>query len=164
MARALVISGFPGVGKTTLERYERIVDLESSGFHWFWAVGDPFAKEDPTAPAPQELRLNPAWPKNYIDEIDKLSKKDYQKIILVSTHPEVLAGLVERRIPHLIVLPTKDLKNEYMIRYLRRGSDWAFLKTMYVRFDEFIDNLEKNHAPKIYLARGQYLQDVLPPL
>lgn len=161
MNRALVISGFPGVGKTTLERYERIVDLESSGFHWSWVPGNPFGEEQP---APPEVRLNPAWPKNYIDKIDKLSKEDYQKIILVSTHPEVLAGLEERRIPHLIVLPTKDLKNEYMIRYLRRGSDWAFLKTMYVRFDEFIDKLEKNHAPKIYLARGQYLQDVLPPL
>lgn len=161
MNRALIISGFPGVGKTSLERYERIVDLESSGFHWNWVPGNPFRKD---RLAPPEPRLNPLWPKNYIDKIDELSKEDYQKIILVSTHPEVLAGLEERRIPFLIVLPTKDLKNEYMIRYLRRGSGWAFLKTMDVRFDEFIDNLEKNHAPKIYLARGQYLQDVLPPL
>lgn len=160
MNRALVISGFPGVGKTSLERYERIVDLESSGFHWVWVPPDPFKEE----PSPPELRLNSRWPKNYIDKIDELSKENYQKIILVSTHPEVLAGLEECRVPYIIVLPTKDLKNEYMIRYLRRGSDWSFLKTMYVRFDEFIDNLEKNHAPKIYLARGQYLQDVLPPL
>lgn len=163
MARALVISGFPGVGKTSLERYERIVDLESSGFHWFWATGDPFSKEVPTQPAPKELRLHPMWPKNYVDKIDELSQ-DYTKIILISTHPVVLADLKERRIPYIIVCPTKDCKNEYMIRYLRRGSDWSFLLSMHQRFDEYLENLEKDPAPKIYLARGQYLQDVLPPL
>lgn len=161
MARALVISGFPGVGKTTLERYKRIVDLESSGFHWSWVPGNPFGEEQP---APPELRLNPLWPGNYIDKIDELSKENYQKIILISTHPIVLNGLKERKIPYIIVLPTKDLKNEYMTRYLRRGSDWSFLLSMDRRYDEFLDNLEKDPAPKIYLARGQYLQDVLPPL
>lgn len=161
MARALVISGFPGVGKTTLERYERITDLESSGFHWSWVPGDPFGEEQP---APPELRLNPLWPKNYIDKIDKLSKENYQKIILVSAHAEVRELLQKQKIPYIIVCPTLDCKNEYMIRYLRRGSDAEFIATMYQSFRERLTSLADDPAPKIYLARGQYLQDVLPPL
>ncbi len=160
MARALVISGFPGVGKTTLERYDRIVDLESSGFHWIWVPPDPFKEE----PSPPELRLNPRWPKNYIDKIDELSKENYQKIILVSAHPEVRLMLHERKIQFIIVCPEKDCENEYMIRYLRRGSDINFLQIMFNRFEKYLDDIDKDPAPKIYLARGQYLQDVLPPL
>jgi hypothetical protein len=164
MARALVISGFPGVGKTTLERYERITDLESSGFHWIWVASDPFAEEYPTTPAPKELRLNPVWPKNYIDKIDELSKKDYQKIILISAHAEVRELLQKQKIPYIIVCPTQDCKNEYMIRYLRRGSDAEFIAKMDKSFCESLVSLANDPAPKIYLARGQYLQDVLPPL
>jgi hypothetical protein len=161
MARALIISGFPGVGKTTLERYERIVDLESSGFHWHQTPGDPFGPEQP---APPVWQLHPMWPKNYVDEIDKLSKESCQKIILISSQSLVRSLLLHRKIPYVIVCPTKDCKNEYMIRYLRRGSDFDFLLNMDHEFDNYLDDLEKDPAPKIYLARGQYLQDVLPPL
>lgn len=154
MARALVISGFPGVGKTTLERYERIIDLESSGFHWF---------ETPGEFVPTVRHLHPEWPRNYVKKIDELSQ-NYMKIVLISAHAEVRELLQKQKIPYIIVCPTLDCKNEYMIRYLRRGSDAEFIAKMYQSFRESLVSLADDPAPKIYLARGQYLQDVLPPL
>ncbi len=156
MNRALVISGFPGVGKTSLEHYERIVDLESSGFHWF---------ETPGEFVPTVRHLHPEWPRNYVNKIDELSQ-DYMKIILISTHAEVRKLLQKQKIPYIIVCPypTLECKNEYMIRYLRRGSDAEFIAKMDQSFFESLVSLANDPAPKIYLARDQYLQDVLPPL
>lgn len=80
----------------------------------------------------------------------------------MSTHPEVRTGLLEAGLPYIIVLPFRKCKYEYMRRYLRRGSDISFLKNMEVCFNDYLTELERDPAPKIYLEPGMYLEDVLP--
>jgi adenylate kinase len=80
MPSTVVVSGFPGVGKSTLfaqAKGRRILDSDSTDFSW--------------ADAAKKVR-HPNWPQNYIDHIrNNLGRAD---IILVSSHDVVRDALV----------------------------------------------------------------------
>ena len=151
-----IICGFPGVGKTTASRNVEVLDMESSGFHWI--------------PKPDMLSydVNPQWPKNYLDIIEGRYRDDHNKIILVSTHEDVVLGLLNRGLPVILVVPEATLRNEYMIRYLKRGSDPEFIYSMYNNWLGYIEKIHRlvtndgQKVPIINLTSGQYLSDVLP--
>ena len=147
MNRALIVCGFPGVGKTVLERYERVVDLESRVPLVLDGRGKATASRVAEELHPGDRRSIKGLPENHS-----------------GINSEVLEALKDSGMTYIIVLPTKDCKEEYMRRYLRRGSDYGFLHAMYYHFDDYLNDLEKDYAPKIYLVRGEYLADVLPPL
>ena len=149
----LIICGFPGVGKTMAEEKRKdTIDLESSNFKWV------------PADALNPVRESVYWPKNYLDEIETLYTESYRKIILVSTHPEVIKGLQKRRLPFLIVVPDLDrnLKNEYLIRFLMRGSSVSFIKEMSQNWYRYLYDIDDYGETVIWLGSGQYLADILP--
>lgn len=151
--RNLIICGFPGVGKSMAEEKRKdTMDLESSNYKWV-----PADELNPT-------HISPYWPRNYLDEIEARYKDSYRKIILVSTHPDVIRGLQKRKIPFLIVAPGTgvELKNEYMIRFLQRGSSVEFITEMYACWFRYIRELEEHGEPIIRLGSGKYLTDILP--
>ena len=152
----IIICGFPGVGKTTASKNRNILDMESSGFHY---------KFDPLE---REFTPNPDWPTNYLDAIEQAYLNDHNEIILTSTHEDVVLGLLNRWLPVIVVVPEDDLRNEYMIRYLKRGSDPEFIYRMYNNWHGYIEKIhryvthEERKVPIISLKSGQYLSDVLP--
>lgn len=144
-----IISGFPGIGKTHLfETYNgKIADSDSSGFSWILMAKG------------KRIR-NPAFPENYIDHIKvKIGKVD---IILVSSHKEVRDAMVEAGIKFFLVYPRMLLKEEYLLRYIERGSSEEFVNKVEKNWNDWQVDLEaQENCKKVALSGGQYLSDVL---
>ena len=152
--KTMVICGFPGVGKSVAANNKsNIDDAESSAFSWVF---------DPSQPNKPRER-NPEFPNNYGSHIEKLAGKYGYDVVLVSCHKEVREELDTRGIDYVFVVPEKNSKDEYMKRYLKRGSDVGFVNLLYVKWDEWLDEIENNgkHAV-IHLGAGEYLSDILP--
>ena len=142
----LVISGFPGVGKThyfLTESSKMIVDSDSSSYSW-------------SRPGVR----NPDFPNNYMEQITSLLGKC--DVILVSSHKEVRDALVANGIRFTLVYPARILKEDYRARFLARGSDDAFVELLDTMWDVWITELqEQRHCDHIELKRDEYLSDVI---
>lgn len=147
----IVICGFPGIGKSCVAHDRMsIEDSDSSSYSWMWD------KEEP-----HKRVRNPEFPQNYADSIEKKVKGIEFEYILVSSHIDVRAELKRRGIRYIVVAPKRHLKSEYLIRYLKRGSTMDFIQILSGKWDEFIDGIESEDAPVIWLESGQYLSDVI---
>ena len=142
----IVISGFSGIGKSTATKVfkDRVIDLESSEY----------SKKDGTT--------SPFWPQNYVQRIHDEYYNGKNKIILISCHENVRELLHAESLPFLIVLPYDYLKNEYIIRWLARGSSMKFIQDMSNNWYKYITSCVEDPAPKIYLeSSDKYLVDII---
>ena len=133
-----VIAGFPGVGKSTLfsEFPEIMSDSDSSKFD----------KEN--------------FPANYIAHIKQLISEG--KTVLVSTHKSVRDALIDEEIQFALVYPDVSLKDEYIQRYINRGSPDAFVNLMQTNFEGFQFECKMTPAcSHIVLQKDQGLSDLM---
>lgn len=146
MKETLVISGFPGVGKSYLTKINEkmiVLDSDSSLFSWI-----------------KDGVRNPNFPSNYIEHIKE--NIGYADNIFVSSHDVVREVLESNNIDYLLVYPSVELKDEYIQRYRERNSDEKFIKFIETNWEQFIFDIEKETFPTlIKLQSGQYLRDVL---
>lgn len=147
---AIIICGFPGVGKSCVANNRKnILDAESSAYSW---------KFDPEHPE-RGFARNPEFPENYIQSIKGfIDKYEY---VLVSSHKDVRVALGKEGIPYIIVAPKKELKNEYLKRYLQRGNEIEFIELLNEKWDEFLSDIAAADVPVIWLDKGEYMTDVL---
>lgn len=142
---AKIISAFPGTGKTYFYKNVklRILDSDSSKFSWI-----------------KEGVRNPFFPDNYIGHIkNSLDKTD---IILVSSHKIVRDALVKERLEYYLVYPNVKLKEEYIERFIQRGSPKEFVDLISKNWYDWISELEKQtECIPVKLSRGQYLSDII---
>lgn len=144
-----IICGFSGIGKSTAEqKNRRILDFESSGYSNIFENGFVVSR-------------NKDFPKNYIDKLEELMKNDEAYYYLLSCHEEVRNELKARGLKYIIVLPHMEYKNEYLKRWLKRGSDIDFITQMDKRWEAMIHSCVQDTAPKIYLNEHEYLSDIL---
>jgi hypothetical protein len=106
MAETIIISAFPGVGKSYLfaNSDKLILDSDSSNFD----------KSD--------------FPENYIKHIKKFI--GVVDIICVSSHKEIRDALKINNINFTLVYPKLSDKETYIKRYKDRGSDNDFIKLL----------------------------------
>lgn len=135
----VIISGFPGVGKSFLGKgNDDSIDLDSSRY-----VG-----ED-------------KW-QRYKERIkDTIGVYKY---VFVSSHQETRNILDELGFKYYVVYPDKNLKEEYIRRYKERGDKEEFVNLMDNNFDYFIDSIENNspNGVKIKLIKNSdYLRTVI---
>lgn len=143
--KTIVISGFPGVGKSHFSKNSqyKTSDSDSSKFSWI----EPGVR-------------HPDFPQNYINHIKELVAKNELDFVFVSSHKAVRDSLMENDIPFLLVYPSRSLKEEYLDRYRNRGNDDGFIQMMTDKWDSFIDeieNLESDQVIKIELKPNEYL-------
>ena len=144
-----IICGFSGIGKSTAEqKSRRILDFESLGYSNIFENGFVVSR-------------NKDFPKNYIDKLEELMKNDEAHYYLLSCHEDVRNELKARGLKYIIVLPHMEYKNEYLKRWLKRGSDIDFITQMDKRWEVMINSCVKDTAPKIYLEEHEYLSDIL---
>lgn len=144
-----IICGFSGIGKSTAEqKSRRILDFESSGYSNIFENGFVVSR-------------NKDFPKNYIDKLEELMKNDEAHYYLLSCHEDVRNELKARGLKYIIVLPHMEYKNEYLKRWLKRGSDIDFITQMDKRWEVMINSCERDTSPKIYLDEHEYLSDIL---
>lgn len=135
-----VISAFPGTGKTHYCTTEQ--DYMPNDF----ACDSDSSKFDKSN-----------FPQNYIEHIKKMKEEGYA-FIFVSSHKEVRDALVENGIDFTLVYPKKELKEEYINRYKKRGSSDSFIKLISDNWDLWIDELKNQKGCKhIELESGKYL-------
>ena len=141
----LVISAFPGCGKSYYHRQS-----QSRGLTVLDSDSSKFDKSD--------------FPRNYIEHIkENIGKAD---VILVSSHKDVRDALVENRIPFTLVYPELSLKDEWLQRYIDRGSPEIFISLLSEHWELWIGELdEQTNCDKVKLKEGEYLSDVIdrPP-
>jgi hypothetical protein len=130
----LIVSAFPGVGKSFLSQNcdFRVSDSDSSHF-------------------PKD-----GFPQNYINHIRRLDVD----VALVSSHKEVRAALQANNMPFFLCYPKAECKSEYMRRYVKRGSDQAFYLLMEAQFENFVaDCRAQTGCVHIEMDEGRYLVD-----
>ncbi|KKN22181.1 hypothetical protein LCGC14_0917960 [marine sediment metagenome] len=146
--KTVVISAFPGTGKTyTAENSDlNIQDSDSSNFSW-------------KSPG---IR-NPEFPQNYVEHIKgQMGKHD---IIFVSSHQEVRDALLENGIRFVLIHPLREDKSTYLERFLYRGDDPAFIDMMEEKWDEFLDSMyayENYGEIAILLLPGTFISNYIP--
>ena len=103
------------------------------------------------------------FPKNYIQHIkSNIGEAD---IILVSSHKEVRDALVNQGIDFKLVYPARDIKDEYIQRYIDRGNDGKFVELLKQNWENWMTELEEQKGcNKIELKKGQYLSDIMTKL
>ena len=137
----LLVSAFPGCGKSHFFKTKNtpsytILDSDSSTFD----------KSD--------------FPDNYIKHIkSNIGKAD---VIMISSHKDVRDALLKEDMKFTLVYPNRYLKDEYISRYKKRGSNQKFIELLDKNWDVWISELEEQKGCKhIQLLEGQYLDDVL---
>lgn len=122
--KAVIISGFPGVGKSTaytlLNKKLTVLDSDSSTFD----------------------KTN--FPLNYVKHIkENINKAD---IIFVSSHESVRNALVDEDIHFTLYYPSKKRKKEFLKLYKERGNTDNFITYVNNNFDKFIDDISKENG------------------
>jgi hypothetical protein len=142
LVNTLVVSAFPGCGKSHLFRNKgekKILDSDSSTFD------------------------KSQFPDNYITHIkSNLGNVD---IILVSSHKVVRDALEKEGIDFTLVYPNREIKDEYIQRYVDRGNDDKFVELLKSNWNNWMDELEnQTGCNKVELKEGEYLSDIITKL
>jgi len=119
-----IISAFPGTGKTYYYNNHKDISLDSDSSDFSWVIEDGV-----------KVR-NPEFPKNYIEHI-KQNMGKYQ-YIFVSSHKDVRDMLKHHGIEFTLVYPSIDRKDEFIQRYIDRGSPDAFVKLISSNWEAWI--------------------------
>lgn len=130
----IIISGFAGIGKSTLARNHKIVDLESTPFANDWEV--------------------------YSSVAEHMRKNGY--IVAVAAHADMRRTMMDKNIPYVYVIPSEDSREVYQENYAQRGNHQEFIEFMNKMWTPFRTTLEKEHVYE--LQKDQYLPDVLDEL
>lgn len=151
--QALIVSAYPGCGKTHYVSHNPPFYCEDSDSSFYSWIYDGMIKTD---------RRNPAFPENYIDHIKSLMYK--RDVIFVSSHKVVRDALYEKEIPHVILYPCREAKDEWMRRFKKRGSTDEFIKFQNEHWDEFIDEIESTKSDNIRHIIRLYEKPILSGL
>jgi hypothetical protein len=134
-----IVAAFPGVGKTTLQKSNpAILDSDSSTFD------------------------KAGFPRNYLGHIAAMT--DVGKLMLVSSHEPVRQGLTAQGSPYILAYPEPAAKEEYLTRYLNRGSPLAFRQLLADNWDAWLASCqEQEGCTHVVLQPSQFLSDVIAP-
>ena len=141
MKETKIISAFPGTGKTYFFNKSKkfVLDSDSSYFD------------------------KSKFPQNYIEHIKSyIGKADF---ILVSSHKEVREALFQNNIRFELIIPNINLKNEYLKRYLERGSEHSFVNLLDDNWEFWINDCTDQEGCFQYeLQKGQFINDIINKL
>ena len=155
----IIISGFAGIGKTTLQKkYPNVIDLESSDFKWIYDDEDTKQMDKEKRKGVANRIQNPEWPLNYVKEI--MQKVNEYDIVLTSQDFDLRQCLRDNICEYYACFPTKECKEEYIKRYTDRGNNEKFITLVSQNFESWIDAL-MSEEKKIIMEPGEYLEDTL---
>lgn len=106
----MIVCGFPGTGKSTMAKFSRWVDLESTPFKKNWLL--------------------------YAEVAKHMSDNGYN--VMISTHKEVLDALEQIEASYTVVIPPITDKDIYLHRYDMRGNSYEFIKRLGENWESWI--------------------------
>jgi len=113
----LVISAFPGMGKTFLYNNVKNLNIKDSDSSKFSKSG---------------------FPRNYIRHIKDVINDNETDVLFVSSHEEVRQALKAENITFCLVIPPSENYEEMIQRYIDRGSPETFVNMMKENFYKFL--------------------------
>lgn len=164
--RAIIISAFPGTGKTfyttrhnikeanpsmavkIMSELYRIMDSDSSKFHWVYDNNGFNTKA-----------TNSRFPDNYIDYIK--SNIGDNDIIFISSHSNVRDALKEAGIMYYLLMPIKDDKNKWMDVYKERGNTNKFISNINNHWDSYIDEMREETWPIKVFVKPNNMEETM---
>ncbi len=157
--KPLIISGFGGVGKTTLaEKYKNVIDLESSKYQFI--VPEMTRENCEKMKASLDRQKNSEWPENYIKAIHEASEK-YDVICIRYNGAKEPNFLDTYGIDYIVAYPTKRaFNNHYIKRFRERGNTEEFIEVI-KRYFTICYEKSKNLSNKIVLRDNETLEDAL---
>lgn len=111
----MIICGFPGVGKSTMAKLSKWVDLESTPFKKQWLL--------------------------YAEVAKHMSDSGYT--VMVSTHEELLEALEQIEARYTVVIPPITDKGIYLKRYDMRGNNYEFIRLLDENWERWISAILK---------------------
>lgn len=111
----MIICGFPGTGKSTMAKFSRWVDLESTPFKKNWLL--------------------------YAEVAKHMSDNGYT--VMVSTHEEMLNALEQIEAKYVVVIPPITDKDIYLHRYDMRGNAYDFIQLLDENWEKWITAIVK---------------------
>lgn len=98
--------------------------------------------------------------REYVEDIKKYFGKVHY--IFIATDPEGLRLLHNEGFNITLVYPKNELREEYLDRYINRGSSADFIGTFMKYWNTWIDELkDQSYCKHIILDKGQYLEDII---
>lgn len=140
----IIVSAFPGVGKTSLaENKDYVLDYDSG-----------FADKDFF------------WAEKYVQSAVAVARNQKQEFVLVSSHASVRKYLAKNfKWQFVCVYPTITAKNVYLRRFFKRGDSPKFIDLMDRKWNAYIKSMQKQvYCACIELESDQFLSDVMPSL
>ncbi len=102
-----IISGFPGIGKSSVKN-SKVIDLESSYF-----------------------KKEGKWWKGYVDVLENLyNTLNSEVIILIPTHEDIRNELLRRELFFTMIIPANERKEEFLNNYKLRGNTDQFINLL----------------------------------
>jgi hypothetical protein len=145
-ANTVLVAAFPGTGKSYYVDYSEGSGCMPQGF----ATDSDSSKFD---------KAN--FPENYIGHIKQKIKEGYSRIF-ISTHKNVRDALVLHNLPFVLIYPAKELKQEYLERYKKRGNNENFIELVSDNWDNWIDECKAQTGCRhIELKSGQFVTNVV---
>ena len=151
MIKSKIIAAFPGTGKSTYYR-EHPNCLDSDSSEWSWLVVDGVKER------------HPEWPSNYINHIKENIDNEEIEWIFVSSHKEVRDALIESEITFNLLYPEIILKEDYLYRYVQRGSPESFVNLISKNWDNWLfecDEIENDFVNKIELQKNIKMEEII---
>lgn len=109
----MIICGFPGTGKSTMAKFSRWVDLESTPFEKDW--------------------------ERYAKVAKHMSDNGYT--VMVSTHRELLAMFEQMEVSYMVIIPPITDKEIYLHRYDMRGNSYDFIRQLDTNWQQWISEI-----------------------
>lgn len=134
---SIIISAFPGIGKSQLYRENRVKYSDSDS--------SKFSKKN--------------FPNNYIKHIKRVMKK--KDLVFVSSHICVRETLVKEKIPFIYVIPSLDRKEEFLNNYKERGNTQEFIDNVDINWERWLQISVLNNEYPVYVCTSGYLKDNL---
>lgn len=153
----IVISGFSGVGKTTLgKKYKNVIDLDSAEYVY---DDSELQHLDIEARKGMDRKANPDWPENYINKIKEV-KNNYD-FILVWDRLDCLEEYFKNGIEYWLCYPEEKSLEIYKKRYINRGNSQQYVEKKIKQYYQNINTFESLNVKKIILKGNETLEDYL---
>lgn len=160
MKKGIIIAGFTALGKTTLaEKYENIIDLESSLYQWEYK-NRLTLKEIETNKGNKERVPNEEFPINYIKAILEAQKK--YDVVLTSMHWKLLEYFNENNIDFYLAYPKLDSGDVIKERCIKKGNSEEWSQAIKDKVILWYPRLEEYNIKNIiFVDKAECLEDVL---
>ena len=157
--KAVIISGFGGVGKTTLaKKYKNVIDLESSPFKYDYLNVKKIDYEK--LKGKKNRTLNKNWPQNYIKAIEKATS-EYDIVCVRYNADEKIDFYDTFGLNYIVCYPTKSAYKKYIKRFEERGNSKEWIEKNKIYYEISYRRCKNFKGKKILLHEDETLEDAL---